>query len=569
MSFFYQEAFDGGMNILENDTRLKTNQYRLALNLRNRFGKLVPIANGVEDEFAPTGIKQEIRTFGNYVILFVAGYCYYRLYSDVAWELIPEFKMSSNAPRYWTEVVPLATINHLRKLSSATDLTTALFSNVSGAAGGNNPGLVVQDNINQPMLIFINPATGAPTSRVLQSYDQWSFVDGGSGVLTSDKREYVPIGNSMAWVDGILWIASQDGEILYRSVTGRPLDFVVNIDINGVKGGNANTTAYSVGVGGITTLRAMSSNALFVAASNANFAVSKNTSINALVTSFFGEPTFIRTFLFNAVCVSDRAIIDSLGDTKFIDVTGLRSFNAVQQLQNEGRNSSFSMLIQAVFHDKTQLPNSSAAILYDNYEFYAVDTTLGPVIAVYDTINQCWTAFDTQQTGGSLVKMFSKIELTIQRLYAITVDNKIYTLFSGNTYAPMLRTLSVSPDTLLDETYHRSVPQDWEHKFQDIRCLFSGVTVDETASVTVVPQNEVDARINKNIIYTPSALGIKLNNALDDLNTNLKNVLFSFPNCRQACQTYCIIEWTGNVELAQFFIKVNDTQPMNPLRSQS
>ena len=72
MSSFYQEKFSGGMNILEDDTRLNPTEYRLGMNLRNRFGKLIPVPNGVEDVAVPIGIKQEIRTFGNYLILFVA-----------------------------------------------------------------------------------------------------------------------------------------------------------------------------------------------------------------------------------------------------------------------------------------------------------------------------------------------------------------------------------------------------------------------------------------------------------------------------------------------------------------
>jgi hypothetical protein len=568
MSKYYQEAFSGGMNILENDTRLAPNEYRLALNLRNRFGKLTPIKNGVLDTAAPKGIKQDIRTFGNFVILFVAGFCYYRRFDESGWQKIVGFQMSTIAERFWTEAVPVTTLGFLRKAVSTDAKAGATWDNLTGAFGGNVSGLVVQDNINQPQLVYIDPITQQPTARTLQTYAQWMWNDGGSGIaFITDNREYVPIGNSMAWVDGVLYITSQDFETIYHSVSGRPLDFVVNITAAGSAGGDATTTAYSVGVGGISCLRAMSSNALFVAASNANFAVSKNTTPGA--PTLFGEYTFIRTFLFNAVCLSDRAIIDSLGDTRFIDVTGLRSFNAVQQLQNEGRNSQFSMKVQAAFNDIVQLPGQSAAILYDNYEYYGVNTIFGPAIAIFDTINGCWVAFDTEQTGGSLIKMFAKIELTIQRLYAITVDNEIYTLQFGDTYNALLRILSVSPDTLTIAA--QKIPDKWDHKLTAVRMLFSNVIADFTASLTPIAQNELTktGTVTKPITYTPPALTYTGLGQLDDIGTNLKPVLFSIPDCAQACQSYAIISWTGSASLTQFDIECVDINPMNSLRSQS
>lgn len=559
MSTYFQDGFNGGMNILVDDTALKSNQYRLALNLRSRFGRLQPVANGVEDVAAPIGVKQDIRTFGNYVILFVAGYCYYRLFSATGWKQIIGFKMSVDAPRYWTEVVPVTTMLFHRKLTTTDIKGDVIWNNITGASQGTPSGILVQDNVNQPMLIYIDSTTLTPVSRVTQTYNQWT--------LTDDKREYVPIGNSMAWVDGVLYITSQDFEVIYRSVSGRPLDFVINITITGDKGGDAATTAYSVGLGGISCLRPISSNALFVAASNANFAVSKNMTPGA--DKIFGEYTFIRTFLFNSTCLSDRAIIDSLGDTKFIDVTGLRSFNAVEQLQNEGRNSPFSLMIQNLFKDKTQLPSSSAAMLYDNYEFYGVDTILGPAIVIYDTLNECWAAVDTQQTQGSLIKMFAKIELTIQRLYAITVDDKIFTLHSGTEFAPLFRTLSVSPDTLkLDGNI---IPQSWEHKMQSVRTIFQSVTENFIVSITPIVQNEVTAAgtISKNIKYIPPSKLYIGAGSLNDINTNIKDLFFSTPNCAQGAQSYALISWTSDAELMQFGIEVTDIQGSNPLRSQS
>jgi len=573
MSSYSQKAFSGGMNLLEDDTRLQPNQYRLGQNVRNRFGKFVPIPSGVLDVSAPEGIKQEIRTFGEFIILFCAGFCYYRHYTATGWKRILGFQMSKEAPRYWTEVVPILASKYLRKLATGIDATAAVSLNVvTGASAGNVSGLVVQDNINQPQFVYLDQSTGVPTSRVLQDYSQWTWTNDGADAISNDKREYVPIGNSMAWVDGILYVTSQDFNLILRSVEGRPLDFVVNIDQDGNAGGDAFTSAYSVGVGGISCIRAMSTGALFVAAGNANFAVSKNMTPGAM--TLWGQYTFIRTFLFNSTCLSDRAIIDSLGDTRFIDITGIRSFNAILQAQNEGRNSQFSMMIQNIFvqangENIVQSAIKSAAILYDNYEHYAVNTILGPAIAIFDTLNQCWVGFDLLQTNGSLVKMLAKIELTVQRLYGITEDDKVYTFYRGTEYAPLIRTLSISPDTL--KIGNDSVPPEWEHKLQNLRCIFSGITETFTCSVTPIVQNQISKSgiVVKTINYNAPTVTFIGQGQLNDVGTGINNAIFPTPNCNQGCQSYCLITWTSKAELMAFSMECGDVKPMQSLRSQS
>jgi hypothetical protein len=565
MSQYTQKAFDGGMNLLSDDTQLKSNEYRLGLNLRNRFGKLKPVVSGVKDTAAPAGLKQEIRTFGEFSILFVAGFAYYKHYSSTGWIQIAGFQMSAIAPRYWTEVIPVQASSFFRKATSTDTRDTVTWDLIAGASGGNPSGLVVQDNINQPQLIYIDPTTLKPVARTLQTYAQWNWTESG-GALTTDNREYVPIGNSMAWVDGVLYVTSQDYERLYRSVSGRPLDFVVNITITGAKGGDAETTAYSVGVGGISCIRPMSTGALFVTASNANFAVSKNNTPGA--PTLFGEYTFIRTFLFNATCLSDRAILDSIGDTRFIDLTGVRSFNAILQTQNEGRNTQFSANIQSVFSGIIQSKDSAAAILYDNYEFYAVNTYLGYILGVYDTLNQSWVAFDTNQTGGSGIKQLAKIELSVQRLYAITINDEVWELYSGTTYAPILRTAALSEANL--QLGDGLVPPNSEHKLQNVRAIFTDVTESFTVSMTPMVQNKVTkvGTFAKSVPFVaetqPSGPGF-----LPDVGTGVANIVMPTPNCNQGCQTYCIIGWTSAAELGQFAMLCTDIMPMNPLLSQS
>lgn len=582
MSEFKQESFIGGMNLLADDTRLPSNQYRIGFNVRNRYDVLQTVPVGVKDTAAPAGVKQELTTFGNFIILFVAGYAYYRYYTATGWTQIPGFKMSTDAPRYWTCVIPLATTNYGRIAPPTLDSTGTVYTtmpssnspikltnNASAEFGGNDPGLLVQDNLNQPQFIYIDPASGYPTVRTTQTYEQWDITyDPVTLEASNDKREYVPIGNAMAWVDGVLYITSQDFNFIYRSVSGRPLDFVVNVGIDGSKGGDATTTSYSVGVGGITCLRQMSTSGLFVAASNANFIVSKNTENNA--PKLFGEYTFIRTFLFNATCLSDRVIFDTLGDTRFIDLTGVRSFNAIEQEQNEGRNSVFTNTIAKAFQNIVQDPNATAGILYDNYELYGVNTIFGPAIAVYDTLSKCWSSFDLSQTGGSKVKIFAKIELTIQRLYAVTEDDELYTLYAGTTNAlSSIRTPSACSSNVKDERGY-NIDNKMELKLQEVRCIVNEVTKNMSVSITPFVNNRLTAsgEQTKEITYNEPTIPYTGGLDLPDVDTQLFNLLFTFPNCGQGWKTFLVISWTSNTALTQYSMQFSEFKPMNPLLSQ-
>lgn len=586
---FGQQSFIGGMNLLLDDTRLanfsrwsynqalSNNQYRLGINCRNRYDTIDPIPSSVIDNVIPQGLKQEMTTFGNYVIVFVSGKAYYRLYSDRGWSQIYGFSMDASVLRYWSVAVPLALTNYGRVLTTSTVTnTTDGVSSIVGQVGsatnpvsqtqslaaafaGNVPGLLVQDGINQPRFLYIDQ-NGYPACRVTQTYDEWTAVyglsDSNYGVLLVDNREYVPVGTTMAYTsDGILYIAGTDGVQIYRSVSGRPLDFVVNVNTDGSKGGDATTTSYSVGVGPISCLRPLSTGGLFVSALNANFSVTLNKTPNA--PTLFGEYTFIRTFLFEATCLSDRTIIDSLGDTRFIDLTGIRSFNAIQQTQNEGRNSVFTSTIVSAF--KNIIQSVGAAVLFNDYELYSVQTVYGPAIAIYDTINSCWSAFDLNQTGGQLIKQFSKIQLGVQVLFATTVDDQVYQLYASSIDdAPTIRLASMCP---LDSKK--------EQKVINFRCIFTNLTQDYSVTVSLFVNNRFNSAQTQNFRYTPPPSGYKGVFAGTDVNTQTNNILVSFPNSGQGWKGFVILTWTGGGSLVFVSMTTEDINPMQPMMTQA
>jgi hypothetical protein len=616
-SEYNQTSFIGGMNMLLDDTRIANNQYVIGFDLTNRRDKLSPVFASVQDLNCPKGIIQEHTTFGLYEIVFVSGNAWYKYYTDQVWTPIPNFKMDGAAPRYWSCPIPISLTNTLR-MASTTTITngggTGTYSSasavinsliVAGAAGGNLPGLLVQDNINQPQFIYLDPQSNLPIARTTQNFNQWAIgftsndntivgPAAGSEDETYDLREYVPIGNCMVWQNGILFIVSKDFSTIYRSVSGRPLDFMVNVTnlltvaatnftpagtsavLNAYwqfGGGDATTTNYSVGVGGISCIRAIATGGILVCASNANFSVTLNQTPNA--PTIFGEYTFIRTFLFNATCMSDRAVLDTVGDTRFIELTGIRSFNAVQQEENEGRNDPFSKTVQTAFgsddNPVLQSPSVSAAIFYNSYELYAVNTLFGYAIAKYDTVNNCWVSFDVQQTNGVGIKMLSKIELGILRCYAVTTDNKLYVIYSGpNTTTPYVRTLGICSTILWAGTPVKIAHPKLEVKMQKVRAVINSITKSADVIMNLFANNRqcVMGPLDKTVTYQPPTTSSTDKLKLPDVDTMLANVLFSTPDVEQAWKYFMTFSWTGG-ELIQFSTEMDEMTPMNPADSQN
>lgn len=595
MGNFNQTSFIGGMNLLVADTRLNVisrykegnnpyditfNQYRLGLNLRTRFDVVTPVPGPLVDSHAPDGVKQALVSFGNYLILFCAGKAYYKLYNEINWTQINNFSMSPVAPRYWTVAVPLATTNYGR---IATPVNTADNTTAPNAAGpinqvqtaivagsfANNPGLLVQDGINQPQFIYIDN-NGFPVARITQTYNQWSYPLNATTLQLDgpDLREYVPIGTFMEWFNGILFIVDINQTFIYRSVSGRPLDFVINIDGTGNKGGDATTTSYSIGVSGITALRAMPGNMLFVSAGNSVcFSVTLNLAPNA--PTIFGEYTFIRTVLFNASCVTDRGIIDILGDSVFIDSNGLRSFNAVEQQLNEGRNSVFSATVQSLFNGVQQqapvdissnINNWCSAINFDNYAIFSVLTTMGYILVVYDTINSVYSAVDTLQLGNHSAKQFASISITTLALFAITDDDRVVRLYADeNTFTPTIRLGANSEQDPAKEL-----------KVVNVRAIFGDITEDITVVCSLFINDRFIQSMQTTVNYVepvPIYTGVNLG---DDIGTQTNNLIFTFNNAMgNGWKAFAVLTWNTGASLISVSMATTDTTPTNPPMTQA
>lgn len=560
-----QTDFSGGLNYIASANRIGENEYRLGFNVRCRSGILSGVKSSDIDTAAPSGVKAGIVNFGSYLVLFSDGFAYYKATVSSAWTLIAGWiQFNAVSDRYFTAEVPAAELLFARKLTDAnTSNGTALDPKIkvdpAALINGNVAGLVVQDGLNQPQVIY--SSGGVLVARTLQTYTEWTNND--------TDREYVPVGKQMVFFDGILYLASADGSKLYRSVSGRPLDFMVNITTTGDKpapleaDGGADTTAYPIGFAPITAMYIQSEAFILVCTENdVSYGVLPN--YDSLI---FGEPTFLRRLLLDTAGINQFAGVDILGDFALISRTGIRSYNAVLQTKNEGRNSVFSLMVSGLIGGIHQT-DASCVGSYDNYVFFSLSTIYGFLVVVYDSLIQKFVSLDSVYTTAQ-IKQFATLDPASENptFWAITTDNKVIQLYkggtSGTTYANagvILRGVSaVVPGTQL--------------KMSESRLLFD--MIPDTAAITVSIAGLVDNKLDSNVSGTKTKLPptssavtiLTLPVTLPSGDTSL-DLLFTTPNANLANTSQLIVSFSGNCSLASVTNSYKDSINGNPLRSQ-
>jgi len=457
---YIQKDFSGGMNQQVDPTRIGPNEYPLGINLRNRYSVIETINQPVQETSLPPGIIQGLYAAGAFAIAFVNGKAYYRDYSTPGTQFIrvDPFQLSPDAPVVFAELVPASTLNFQRIPASDDRLSpVALTSQVSSTP----QALIAQDGVSQPWIISPD-GKGRPA----QTYADW----------TVDNREYVPIGRNMLFAGGILYLVAPDGVDIYRSVSGRPMDFMVNVTSPaGDKpapteaDGGAQTSSHRVGYEPITCLASLNS-------PDGGFFVSTPKNSTKVVPDFtaliWGEPQFDNSALFPTGAINQFSFVDILGDSAFVDFTGIRSFNAVLQFRYEGKNSPFSAKVFNLFKEIVQV--NPCAGKFDNYAFFSVQTIYGPGVLVYDEITSSWVGLDIYPGVGA-IKQFAEIKTTtFRKLLFITEDNKLYEAFAGAT----------APLTLYAGEFCSNDP-----KMEQTGMVFKVILVDakEDGTITVTP----------------------------------------------------------------------------------
>jgi hypothetical protein len=459
-----QLSFVEGLDTLSPSTSISANGYEWLINGRTRYGRVQPIKKHVELDNLPAGDKQGITAIGDVLIAFINGLAYYKKYATTVWIQIPNFVMSPNVDRIYSQAVPASTLNIQRK-TDQNNANAPIIKSANVKVAGTPSGLIVQDGVNQPWIIFYQ--NGAFDARETKRYGAWKNTSS-----TNNDREYVPIGTQMMFLNSILFILAPDRKSIYRSVTGRPLDFVINVDANGNKAlteaeGGAKALSFAFDFDDITCISPLNIPDSFV------YATKYQTRIITCDynTTIFGEPLFRESARIANGIVSDESFIEIIGDYTFVDKESLVSFNASQQLNAEAKNSIFSMPISAFFNEVVQ--SNTKCIRHDDYALFSVRTIWGYAIMVYDIMRNVWVSVDI--TEVSQVKQFAKVQLDNEiRLYALTESGKLFHMFASDTekYICQIKTKGFTPEKTTTE-----------HKTDFFKPLFTGGNTDGTATV--------------------------------------------------------------------------------------
>ena len=558
------------------DTRLGEDEYKFAKNVRNRFGTLEGIKN-VNDISSSIGAFttnppiQAIYSIGEFVFLFFKGGCKYRkpLNPDSTWAVLYSGGTMDTAAEIFVQAVPASTQNFLRKETQVAGASLELDTEVP--VQRTVAAIIVQDGVSQPRIIEI--AGGKATDRAAKTYAEWS-----DGTYTS--REYIPIGKQMAFFNNKLFVVSIDGTEIYHSVSGRPIDFVIPITTSGNKInadetiGGAPATAYTVGYNVITALSVLNNEALFVSTSGGSYGVSLDYTMTV-----FAEPMFRKQYLFTANSINQHSFVDLLGDFAFIDPEGLRSFNAVMQSKNEGRNSIFSLKVAQLFRGVTQETKKCAAIVFDDYALFACNTIFGHGILVFDTLTKQFVSFDqlTDDSNSNIgpVINFAKVETNNKReLFAITHGTttssgdpayKCVKLFEGSNYA----TAYVETKAFCtNDTRVEQKPQELRLLFNKIQSASSVTAIqrvnDETTPATLAGSQSKALAAQS----TPIAFPVTLSTVWSGPK-QIQNLLYNFQSGQQGWKVSYALKWTNGINLSNIQLQTRDITPMNPMLSQA
>lgn len=459
-----QGSFAGGMDLISDDVKISDDAYRMLINGRPRYNNIKAIKKHEKILNAPLGYKNGGYAIGNIVLLFVYGSAYYQEYGKTSWIRLPGFNMLPEVDYYFA-VVPTSSFNFVRK--SAGNVHSPMYATTDFRVSGTPSGLVVQDGHSQPWIIMYDEVNQVFTCRELKKYADWKNVSTGL-----DDREYVPIGKHMAYRDGKLYIVSVDRKRIYHSVTGRPLDFVIAVDVEGNKlpteeQGGADALSFNFDYDSITCFQTVDLAGSFVYGTDNTVRIITADYTNTL----YGEPTYSETAKINAGIVNQKSFVELLGDYAFIDEEGVKSFNAVKQVKWEGNNSYFSLMLANLFAGRKQ--NRCICTSFDGYALFNVDTYFGNVICVYDMYLNKWVSVDI--TECILIKDFFEVITDSERiLYAVTKKDDIYKMYSSSTEIETctLETRAFAPELT-------SV----EHKTQYFRPFFTGSIVQGTVTL--------------------------------------------------------------------------------------
>ena len=560
---YNQSDFSGGLKFFTSHLNIPQNGYYYLANARQRLGHIEAINKTIKITAVPDGKKQGHIGLGDILIEFIAGKAYYNADGSPLWLQVPNFSMSPTVDRYFAQAVPASTFNFARKLAASGNINDPIQAGRYFAVNGNIAGIVVQDGVSQPRIIYQDIETGNIIARPTLAYDGW----------TPTNPEYVPIGLQMMFLDTKLYVVAPDSKSVYQSVSGMPLNFIVNVDIDGNKLatealGGAATVSFNFDNDPITCIFPINIPDSFI------YGTDKNVRVVTLdfTNTVFGEPTYTSTpSAYPTGIVNQDSILDNLGDYAFIDTRGVKSFNAVQQLKWRGENSIFSLSLSRLLqidNNKTIKQTRCRCISFDDYSIFAIDTKWGFLLAVFDTLVQTWVALDIIE-GLSSVKQFTIIDTdTTSKLYAITENDELYQLYGDVTNREMAslhtRVFSKVRPNVASDVYVANPQLSVTQKSESLRLLFQDGAND--TNVTVQEMNDGKLSQRKTITLPDNISGVGPGPIFPPVIPSIKRrsepLMFNLGTLSKECsKVSLVIQWTSSAKLQALELITSDGTP--------
>ena len=369
------------MSCLIDITKTDGQSFRYGLNTRIRKQAIEPAFRHIKKD-SPNGLHQCVFSNNNSLMLSVAGQLYrVKLDTDVCVPTGGSGIIDATVNRVYHQAVPAPT-NWLVNSSFTPDVKDV------------EECVVLQDGTSRPTLVFSDFS-----HRPAKAFSQWTY----------EAPEYVPIGTFMALSGNKLFIVN--GGKIYHSVSGRYLDFLLNIDNDGNPVGDADTTNLAVTAGNLTALWPAQGGGLLAFNRSNGYTLAPVYELPTI----FGEPQYVPGDLFPVGAVNDLAFAFVNGETLIISPAGIMQFNQIVQQQRASNNNPYgAKVLDYLIRPVSQ----AAACTADDYTFIAVDTIFGPAVLVHDNIVNAFAGFDL--TAG-MVKEFATIEdAGLTRVFYIT-----------------------------------------------------------------------------------------------------------------------------------------------------
>lgn len=537
-----QNDFAGGLNLFDDDTNLKDNEVRLLFNGRTRFGYAEPAQQSELQTGLPAGNMQGGIGVGNIAIAFVDGLAYYRYEGTSTWFQIASFQMDALVDRIYACAVPKSTYDFIRRLNNSANERMLVTTDYKIA--GNPAGIVVQDGINQPWLIEFNGTTQQFVARVTKNYSQWDNTG-----TAANSREYVPIGLQMFYVNQKLYVVTRDKKAIYQSITGRPLDFMINVDANGNKlatesQGGADSVSFAMDSDEITCVQPINIPNSFI------YGTARRTRIITAdyTRTLFDEPRYTETALINVGINNQESVAEILGDYVLCDAEGVKSFNAVKNLRIEGLNSVFSLPISKLFN---RISQQATAITYlDNYALVYCRTIYGDATLVYDGLRQLWTSIDI--TEVIKVKQFFTTKLNeIVYAYAVCGNGKLWRIYSSSQPA----TAAMLTRSIVTDDAKR------EHKSQFLKAVFRrGSVKDGTARAIEYVDEQVSNDVTQQMDMRLLGINYPVRPPVIPSNNNIMLPLtFQFTKGLNGNKLAYILQWNTDAQLMNWQVVTTES----------